>query len=606
MLRQRSTPLTEAGLVGLVVLTGLAFAISDVPILNGDEARFAQASREMFVNQDWVVPTFGGEPRYDKPILIYWAAAASFRLFGVTPFAARLPSAVAAAICAALLAWSARNRWGPGSGLAAGLCLAASPIFFFEGQACTADALNVLWTTAAMLALERLMTGKPSHSASAVFWICTGAAVLTKGPVAPLFIISILIGIWALDRHWRLWECFLAVVLLSAGALKFGPSVLFIPALAAATSALRSSESRSKICAWRWQWGVPIFLVITLPWAIKAWQRTSGEFFAVAVGRHVIERGQSALEGHSGFPGFYVITAFVLCFPWFVVALQAGIDAWRLRRNTPSLLFLLAWAIGPLFTLEMVRTKLVHYWLPSYPALILLAVGFVWNLSSRRPDPIKTWWPLTGIHLVGGFFLAAIPIIPVVVFGLEDLFLPAFFLAVLLAASCIISVTMLDRWPRVFLLVIPTSVFIFLTLMLGPFLLQFSDSLIGTRATTVALDHLENGRTVALYGLRDEEILFSLPSSTDVCRSHADLHAAIQRDRNTVFCAREKDYLQDFDSTERSRYLVVDSVEGLDLGRGRNATTVFFRLARPALRESRRRAEDQSTIRKLLEPGVAQ
>ncbi|MEN8165536.1 MAG: glycosyltransferase family 39 protein, partial [Acidobacteriota bacterium] len=119
-----SSPALEACVIGLLVLICLTSGIGLSPILNGDEARFAQASREMSLNRDWVVPTFGGQPRYDKPILIYWATAGSFRVFGVSPWAARLPSAIAAALCAALLAWSARRRWGPGAGLAAGLLLA--------------------------------------------------------------------------------------------------------------------------------------------------------------------------------------------------------------------------------------------------------------------------------------------------------------------------------------------------------------------------------------------------------------------------------------------------------------------------------------------------
>ena len=233
MLRQRSTPATEACVVGLLVCVCLASGIGLSPILNGDEARFAQASREMLLNRDWVVPTFAGQPRYDKPILIYWATAASFRAFGVTPWAARLPSTIAAALCAALLAWSARRRWGPGAGLMAGLLLAASPIFFVEGRTCTADALNMLWTLMAMLALEQLLVGRPTRRAAAAFWLATGLAVLTKGPVAPLFVGSTLCGLWAFKRNWKVWEAVFAAALVVAGTVAIGPVLLIIPAVAA-------------------------------------------------------------------------------------------------------------------------------------------------------------------------------------------------------------------------------------------------------------------------------------------------------------------------------------------------------------------------------------
>ncbi len=489
MLRQRSTPATEACAIGLLVLVCLASGIGLSPILNGDEARFAQASREMFLNRDWVVPTFGGQPRFDKPILIYWATAASFRVFDVSPWAARLPSVVAAALCAALLAWSARRRWGPGSGLAAGLFLAASPIFFFEGRTCTADALNLLWTIAAMLALERLLVGRAGRWTAAAFWAATGLAVLAKGPVAPLFIASTLCGLWAFERHWKAWELALATILVIAGAVAVGPILLIIPAVAATGSMLaRTShrlsaavvdaqrpaalshlgvlkvqsstlprpsdrilhwaqhltylatkpgkkcglgrtEIRRRIALFQWHWGMAVFLLVTLPWAIAAWRATSGEFFRVAVGRHVLERGQAAIEGHSGFPGFYIATAIILCFPWLALAVKAGADAWRQRRNTPGSLFLLAWALGPLITLELVQTKLVHYWLPSYPALILLAVGWLWTAGDRSLPR-----GLVLLHLAGGCLLAAIPIIPALAFDLPGLEMPAFMLGGILLA----------------------------------------------------------------------------------------------------------------------------------------------------------------------------
>lgn len=574
--KSRSSPATEACAVCLLVLACLASGIGEAPIFNGDEARFAQASREMFLNRNWVTPTFGGQPRFDKPILIYWATAASFSVFGVTPWAARLPSTVAAALCAALLAWSARRKWGPGSGLTAGLLLAASPIFFFEGRTCTADALNLLWTLVAMLALERLLIGRPSRFVALVFWLGVGLAVLTKGPVAPLFISSTLIGFWVLRRRWKVWESLLAAVLVTAGAVAFGPVLLIIPAMAAAVSALSHAESRRLIATFRWQWGVPLFLLITLPWAIAAWRATSGEFFSVAVGRHVLERGQTALEGHSGFPGFYLATAVILCFPWLAIALKAGIDAWRRRRKTPDQLFLLAWALGPLITLEMVQTKLVHYWLPSYPALILLAVGWLWTPGERLLPR-----SLNALHLAGGCLLAAIPMIPAFVLNLPGLYRPALTLSgLLLMVTVFSSAVFTGRASRASLSVATCGVLVFLTLLFGPFLSRFSDSFLGPRATAGALDHLDQGHPVALYGLRDEEMLFSLPLETEVLRTPEELDAALSNDRNTVFCTRERVFLRDLKEGGNGPYEVVNRVEGLDLGHGRRATTVFFLHAR--------------------------
>ncbi len=573
MLRQRSTPAAEACVIGLLVLICLGSGIGLSPILNGDEARFAQASREMYLNQDWVVPTFGGRPRYDKPILIYWATAGSFRVFGVTPWAARLPSTIAAALCAALLAWSARRRWGPGSGLAAGLLLATSPIFFFEGRTCTADALNLLWTLVAMLALEQLLIGRPTRMAAATFWLATGLAVLTKGPVAPLFIGSTLCGLWAFGRRWEVMEFAFAVILILTGALVFGPILLVVPAVAAIVSALGRPEIRRRIAGFHWYSGIPVFGLVTLPWAIAAWRSTSGEFFTVAIGRHVLERGQAALEGHSGFPGFYLATAVILCFPWLAVTLKAGTDAWRQRRDVPARLFLLAWALGPLIALELVQTKLVHYWMPAYPALILLVVGWVWTAADRSLPR-----GLIPLHLLGGCLLAAIPVIPVLVFDLPGLELPALVLSGLLVMITIVTASTLTARSRFSILASAAGTLIFLTFLFGPFLSKFSDSLIGPRATVAALHHLKQGRAVAFYGLRDEEMLFSLPLGTTIHRTVEELNAALAERQNTIVCAREKDLHRGFQKAIGGPFEVIERVEGLDLGRGRRAATVFFQL----------------------------
>ena len=224
-----SSPLVEGLIVFVIVLVCLASGIGHSPIFNGDEARFSQASREMLLHKEWTVPTFAGEPRYDKPILIYWATATMYRIVGTTPSAARLTSVIAASLSAALLAWTARRRWGPGAGLAAGLLLAASPIFFFEGRTCTADALNLLWTLLAILAVEELVIGRQSRAAAAVFWLSIALAILTKGPVGPLFVGSTLLALLLFRLPWTRLQAFVASVLVLGTSMTVGPAILLIP-----------------------------------------------------------------------------------------------------------------------------------------------------------------------------------------------------------------------------------------------------------------------------------------------------------------------------------------------------------------------------------------
>src|SRR4029450_7263548 len=74
-----------------------------LPLIDRDEPPFAEASREMIERGNYIVPYFNNQLRLDKPPLTYWAQVASYHIFGENDFAARFPSAIAAAINAVVI-----------------------------------------------------------------------------------------------------------------------------------------------------------------------------------------------------------------------------------------------------------------------------------------------------------------------------------------------------------------------------------------------------------------------------------------------------------------------------------------------------------------------
>src|SRR5690242_9393747 len=91
---------------GTIILLSLALSLTGdwiLPLMDRDEPRFAEASREMVQKKDLVVPWFNGHYRFDKPPLIYWCQIACYQLLGTNAFAARLPSVVFTTATAALL-----------------------------------------------------------------------------------------------------------------------------------------------------------------------------------------------------------------------------------------------------------------------------------------------------------------------------------------------------------------------------------------------------------------------------------------------------------------------------------------------------------------------
>src|SRR5438046_8526382 len=153
-----------------------------LPLIDRDEPRFAEAAREMRERDDFIVPYFNDQFRFDKPPLTYWFQVASYRVFGENDFAARFPTAVAAALVALVLfSWGKRVRekqvgwWGA-------VIFTLSLQTFIHGKAAVADMWLVLFVTLAHWAgWEMWNSGK-----RAFWWIfypSLALAFLAKGPI---------------------------------------------------------------------------------------------------------------------------------------------------------------------------------------------------------------------------------------------------------------------------------------------------------------------------------------------------------------------------------------------------------------------------------------
>jgi 4-amino-4-deoxy-L-arabinose transferase-like glycosyltransferase len=70
------------------------YGLGQFGLIGADEPRYAQVAREMLERHDWITPTLGGQPWLEKPPLYYWQAMLAYRIFGVSDWAARLPSAI--------------------------------------------------------------------------------------------------------------------------------------------------------------------------------------------------------------------------------------------------------------------------------------------------------------------------------------------------------------------------------------------------------------------------------------------------------------------------------------------------------------------------------
>lgn len=330
------------GTVALAFLY-LGLGITSLPLMDRDEPRFAEASREMLASGDWIVPRLNGDYRFDKPPAIYWMQAACIHWLGRTEAAVRLPSVLCAMLsAAATAAWAARMGTRR-AGAWAAIILVTSPQFYVHAHLAVADMAMILgFAVSGWCGWELLRPGRGKLLGDGWFWGWLAALAwgfLAKGPVAWLPVVPFAWARWSLAR--------------------------------AASPDVRLPGIRARDALA----GVVVVLGLVGAWGIPALAQTRGEFWTVGMGKHVVARSVGVLEGH-GLKGFL---GYVGSLPFYVVAFPVGFLPWspwllqRLRALRPggapdaATRYLLGGAALVFVVFTLVRTKLPHYTLPAFP-----------------------------------------------------------------------------------------------------------------------------------------------------------------------------------------------------------------------------------------------
>jgi 4-amino-4-deoxy-L-arabinose transferase-like glycosyltransferase len=321
------------------------------PLFNTDEGRYAEIPREMLAGGDWVIPHLNGVAYIEKPPLQYWATALSLRVFGDGEFAARLYTGLTA-LGTLVVVWLLANGYGGGEAAwRSAAVLAGMMLFVTLGQLLTLDMSLTLYMT---LALAAFVLAQPRG----------GAGPPAVGDGRPVRGVASVTG-----RRWML-VAWLAVAL---GVLTKG---LVAAAIPAAVLVLYSVSARDW-APWRrleLGWGLPLFLVVTVPWHWLAARRLPDflEFFFVH--EHLARYLTPSADREEAWWFFGAV--FVLgSVPWTVSALRVVVLSWRRKEPRGQFdagVFLWIWAvfIGVFFSLS--DSKLIPYLLPAMPAVAVL------------------------------------------------------------------------------------------------------------------------------------------------------------------------------------------------------------------------------------------
>src|SRR3984893_7021046 len=333
-------------LLGMLWLLLYLPGIASIPPLDRDEARFAQATRQMLETGDFLRIRFQDEARNKKPAGIYWLEAAAVAAFrrpestAIWPY--RLPSMIGAltaallifAIGSALFASDAESPAPRVAAFIAAVLLASALGIIVEAHIAKTDAALLATAVAGQGAIGliyvRARTGRSAMPAlAAMFWIAETAAILLKGPPGPALAILTVLALSIADRDLRWLRALYPVA------------------------------------------GIIFTIIAVLPWLIAIERATEGKFLADSLGQDLWAKLIGSQESHGAPPLSYLLLAVATFWPGSVMLAPALAQGWR-RRGMPAERFLLAWLLPAWVILELLPTKLPHYVLPLYPALALL------------------------------------------------------------------------------------------------------------------------------------------------------------------------------------------------------------------------------------------
>ena len=336
----------------IVVIAFYLYGLGKIPLLGPDEPRYAQVAREMFLNRDLITPTLGGHTWFEKPALLYWMMIASYRLFGVSEWTARLGPAVCG-LLTIVAVWCVSREVSQDFGFWSLIVTASCLGLIVFSRAASFDVVITMTTTwsLACFLLHELPETKRKSLLLTGFYAFVGLSLLAKGLVGIVIPFGVVGLYYLLRRSWPQKSVWLSLL-----------------------------------------WGVPLAIAVSAIWygpviAQHGWTFVD-EFFI----QHHFARYVSNKYHHPQPIYFYPAIILMLALPWTPYLIIAFVKArswsWRATDNLSiARVFALAWLLLPLIFFSFSGSKLPGYVLPSLPAAALL-------VADRLTFTRNTKWPL--------------------------------------------------------------------------------------------------------------------------------------------------------------------------------------------------------------------
>jgi 4-amino-4-deoxy-L-arabinose transferase-like glycosyltransferase len=326
----------------LIIIAFYLYGLGQLPLLGPDEPRYAQVAREMFLSGDYITPTLGGYTWFEKPSLLYWLIAVSFKVFGVNEWSARFGPALCGLLTIVAVAFVAREiKAGLSSLVVTATCLGLI-VFSRAASFDVVVTMTTTWSLACFLLRE--LSKRRVYLIG--FYSFVGLSLLAKGLVGVVIPFGVVGAYYLLRRAWPERSVWLSLI-----------------------------------------WGVPLALAVSTVWYGPVIAKHGWTFIDEFFVQHHFARYVSNKYHHPQPIYFYPAIILMLALPWTPFLVEALVKARRWAwRDSDSLsivrVFALAWLLFPIVFFSFSGSKLPGYILPALPAAALLIADV---LRPRKP-----------------------------------------------------------------------------------------------------------------------------------------------------------------------------------------------------------------------------
>lgn len=355
-------------LIFLISLPLFFFNLGGMGLTDRDEGSFSEATREMLETGDWLTPKFNYENRFDKPVLIYYIMALSYRIFGVNEIGARFHSAFFGTALLLVIFFFVKSFKGGRTALLSSTILASNLAMVALSRAAITDMVLIFFITASLFSFYKgLWHDRRWHLG---FYIFSALAFLTKGPVGVIV-----------------------------------PVLVVLPYLILMRGKVNMKGLHPVA-------GLLLFLAISAPWFLIM-VFLHGNSYIEAARYHTLTRYSSVIGGHGGIILYYIPVILFGFFPWSAFlpaslysAYSAIRESWRRRGEDADrslMVFCVIWIIVVFLFFTSSRTKLPHYIGPLFPPMAILVAVFLNYYLSKDDikEAINVKWLKFSLYLLG-------------------------------------------------------------------------------------------------------------------------------------------------------------------------------------------------------------